>query len=313
MKLSRKQSPPARRSGNPSIRQERASSEDLSERYAFRRNRTLTGSLSPSVASANEHRSELKSSRIHAHDLRRHRRHLGGTLLAVLLLCAGLGFVIYQSIAAVAVTAVTDVPFEAREYERSIQEYLNGRLLERSRVTLNVEELGLYMQQNGHPEIGRVLPETAFADVGTTRISLIFRRPVVVWQSGASRMYVDDTGVAFTRNVYTEPNVKVVDESGISTEGNKVLASNRFLAFIGTTIGRMKANGYTVTQVALPAGTTRQIAVSVEGVDYPIKISVDRPVGEQAEDAARALRYLTARGITPEYVDVRISGKAYYK
>jgi hypothetical protein len=44
-----------------------------------------------------------------------------------------------------------------------------------------------------------------------------------------------------------------------------------------------------------------------------VKFSVDRAVGEQAEDAARAVRYLDGKGMSPEYLDVRISGKAFYK
>ena len=152
-----------------------------------------------------------------------------------------------------------------------------------------------------------------FDGVGASTINLEFRRPAIVWQTGNTRLYVDDTGVAFTRNYYAEPTVSIVDQSGIGTQDNKVLASNRFLAFIGMVVGRMNANGHTVTQVALPAGTTRQIAVSVATVPYPIKYSVDRPVGEQVEDAVRAMAHLSDKGITPEYLDVRVSGKAYYK
>jgi hypothetical protein len=42
-------------------------------------------------------------------------------------------------------------------------------------------------------------------------------------------------------------------------------------------------------------------------------MSVDRPAGEQAEDAMRAIKYLQSKGMTPAYIDVRVGGKAYYK
>ena len=314
MKLpQKKQQQPARRSSLPSARQTRAGNEELSDRYTFRRNRTLTGSLSSGVSSATEHRAELKSSRIHAHDLHRHRRKLSAILLSVLAVGALLALLVYQSVAIVRVKALTDAPVDARQYEEAVQQYLAGRPIERSRLTLNTAELAKYLQTSGYPEVRAVADHMDFDGVGASTINLEFRRPAIVWQTGNTRLYVDDTGVAFTRNYYAEPTVNIVDQSGIGTQDNKVLASNRFLAFIGMVVGRMNASGHTVTQVALPAGTTRQIAVSVVTVPYPIKFSVDRPVGEQAEDAVRAIAYLNAKGISPEYLDVRVSGKAYYK
>ena len=309
----KKQQQPARRSGLSSPRQARATDESLGERYAFRRNRTLTGSLASGVSSVNEHRAELKSTRIHAHDLRHHRRKLSAILLSVLAVGALLALLVYQSVAIVRVKALTDAPVDARQYEEAVQQYLAGRPIERSRLTLNTAELAKYLQTSGYPEVRAVADHMDFDGVGASTINLEFRRPAIVWQTGNTRLYVDDTGVAFTRNYYAEPTVNIVDQSGIGTQDNKVLASNRFLAFIGMVVGRMNASGHTVTQVALPAGTTRQIAVSVVTVPYPIKFSVDRPVGEQAEDAVRAIAYLNAKGISPEYLDVRVSGKAYYK
>ena len=309
----KKQQQPARRSGLSSPRQTRATDESLGERYAFRRNRTLTGSLASGVSSVNEHRAELKSSRIHAHDLRHHRRKLSVILLSVLAVGSLLALLVYQSVAIVRVKAFTDAPIDARQYEDAVQKYLTGRPIERSRLTLDTEKLAKHLQTSGYPEVRAVSERMDFDGVGASIVTLEFRRPAVVWQTGNTRLYVDDTGVAFTRNYYAEPTVSIVDQSGIGTQDNKVLASNRFLAFIGMVVGRMNTNGHTVTQVALPAGTTRQIAVSVATVPYPTKYSVDRPVGEQVEDAVRAMAHLSDKGITPEYLDVRVSGKAYYK
>ena len=66
--------------------------------YAFRRNRTLTGSLLSDVASPSEHSADLKSPRVQAHNLRHHRRKLTLRLIMILACVAGLGWVLYQSI-----------------------------------------------------------------------------------------------------------------------------------------------------------------------------------------------------------------------
>jgi hypothetical protein len=68
-----------------------------------------------------------------------------------------------------------------------------------------------------------------------------------------------------------------------------------------------------VTKVVLPASTTRQLQLSLQNVPYMVKVSVDRPAGAQAEDTARSIRYLSSRGMTPQYLDVRVEGRVFYQ
>lgn len=293
----------------------RVSEFDDSQRYAFRRNRTLTGSLSPGVASANEHNSELQSTRVQAHHLRRHRRRLGVALFAVLVVITGLAWMIWQSIVAVQIVTANGAsqPLNAKPYTDEIERYLSSHPFERNRASFNADAVTTYLQSHGFPEISRVSLDTTHRQVGTATLTVSMRKPVVSWKTGASRLYVDEDGVAFARNYYADPTVEVVDQTGIQTVNNQVLASNRFLGFIGLIIGHLHEQGLTASQVILPADTTHQLLVSMQGVGYPVKISVDRPAADQAEDTARALRYLASKGITPKYLDVRISGRAYYQ
>lgn len=288
---------------------------DDSQRYAFRRNRTLTGSLSPGVASVSEHNSELQSTRVQAHHLRRHRRRLGVALFAVLVVITGLAWMIWQSI--VAVQIVTDngasQPLNTKPYVDEIERYLSSHPFERNRVSFNSSAVTTYLQSHGFPEVSHVSLDATHRQIGTATLTVGMRKPVVSWKTGASRLYVDKDGVAFARNYYSDPTVEVVDQTGIQTVNNQVLASNRFLSFIGLIIGHLHEQGLTVSQVILPADTTHQLLVSIQGLAYPVKISVDRPAADQAEDTARAVRYLASKGITPKYLDVRIGGRAYYQ
>lgn len=303
---------PARRN-NTSASSARASARDLDERYAFRRNRTLTGSLASGVASVSEHRAELKSSRVHAHDLRRHRRKLSAILVGILIGSSALFALIYQSIAIVHIASTAPSPVDQSLYASKIQDYLTLHPLERFRFVVDSENLTNFMQKNGCPEVLRVANATAFDGLGATKFTLEFRQPAVSWSTGSTNLYVDESGNAFTHNYYPDPLVKVVDKTGIGTQDNQVLASTRFLGFIGMVIGKMKQYDMKVTSVTLPEATTRQIEINLENVPYPVKLSVDRPVGEQVEDASRAIRYLVDKGITPDYIDVRVSGRAFYK
>lgn len=314
MKILQKKQQPNRRATS-SQGEGRASAEDLSARYAFRRNRTLTGSLSSDVASASERTAELRSSRVEVHHLRRHRKRLALVLLGVILIICSLAWLIYQSIATVSVVIVdtTTPPVDTAIYERGIQEYLNNHPLERNRATLDTDALTVYLQDNGLPEVLAVGVQDTPSGLGASTLRLTTRTPVVAWKTNAAYLYVDSTGVAFSRNYHAAPQVAVVDQTGIQATDNQVLASSRFLGFIGRVIGQLSTQGLTATQAVLPANTARQVVVSVEGVPYPIKFSADRPAGEQAEDAARAIRYLSSKGIQPEYLDVRVQNRAYYK
>ena len=311
--LQKKQQKPARRTQSGAAQGGRATTAELEERYAFRRNRTLTGSLSSSVSSANEYRAELKSFRVQSHDLHKHRRRLRWMLLLVSVIVVALAWIIYQSVAVPKVSIVGLSRDPDLIYSKKIQEYLNGHLFERSRMTLDTKNLAEYLQQHDCPEVASVSSDMRFVGIGVSEISLTTRRPVVSWKTQADQLYVDDEGVSFTRNYHEQPTVEVIDESGVPTVNNRALVFNRFLTFVGKSIGRFKSQGLTVANVALPVGVSHQVHVTLAEVSYPIKLSVDRSAGEQAEDAARAVRHLQAQGVSPVYLDVRVSGRAYYR
>lgn len=235
-------------------------------------------------------------------------------VFATCVVVALIGWVLFESIA-VPTVVIADLTHDDRhiDYAKKVQPYLDAHPLQRLRATLDTNQLAHYLQENGCPEVESVSPHLTFAGIGMSRMTLTMRHPAVVWKTGTVKLYVDVNGHAFQTNYYDEPNVEVVDQTGIQTNNNQVLASNRFLGFIGRTIGRFESQGFDVTKVVLPANTTRQLLLSINNIAYPVRISVDRPAGEQAEDAARAIRYLDTHGISAQYVDVRVSGKAYYK
>lgn len=311
--MSKKQQQASRRSVNHlPDRRLRSTSAELDTKYSFRRNRTLTGSLASGVASANEQAAELKSSRVQSHHLRRHRRRAFSALLAVGVGGLLLAFLLSQSIMTIRATSSAKNP-DLAMYEQKIHDYLLRRPMERFRFSLNTQALTTYLQAQNMPEVESVASDIKPNGLGKAILELTFRKPVVAWQTAGVKLYVDALGNSFQRNYLPEPAVQVVDQTGIQSQNNQVLASNRFLGFIGKVVGRMKDNGLTVTELILPANTTRQVQVRIQDVPYLVKFSVDRPAGEQAEDAARSVKYISQQGMSPEYLDVRVSGKAFYR
>jgi hypothetical protein len=298
---SRKKSVPSRRLAD---REPHARSDDLPSSQ-FRRNRTLSGIAreTPEV-----------SSRARVHHLARQRRKVGSMLLLILIGIGLLALLLTQMTAKVIITsASTSVSnsIDGAVYEEVINDYLGIHPAERLRFILNEQELSNY--------VAAVVPEVASVDqtgsenIVETRFSITFRKPIAGWQINNRQFYVDDHGIVFEKNYYSAPTVQIIDESGLSPEQGSTVASARFLSFVGRVVGLSKDRGYEVTEAILPSGTTRQLEIRINGVAPRVKLSIDRGAGEQVEDMARALNYLSQRGQNPGYVDVRVSGRAVYQ
>ncbi len=302
--------------GSPRRRQpataERASAENLEQRYAFRRNRTLTGSASSQVAaSASESKAQLKSARVQTHELVRRRRHLGLTLFLVAL-CAAVLFGLISQFTAGVTAKAQDASMQLDSvYEKTIQDYLARHPAERLRFLIDTDALGSYVQSVA-PEVASVKVDGS-AGFGKSAFILTMRRPIAGWSINGNQQYVDSSGTAFARNYFGSPAVQIVDNSGIQVAAGQAIASNRFLGFVGRVVGAAKTQGYITQQVIIPSGSSRQVELRLDGIAYPIKFSVDRAAGEQVEDMVRGIKWLTAHGQTLEYLDVRISGKAFYR
>lgn len=300
-----------RRRQVPQRADERASESDLEERYSFRRNRTITGSASSQVTSTGELNAQLKSPRVQAHELTQKRRHIGAVLLLVIIGSLVLYGLVSQFTAGVVVSAGSfSLPANSR-YEQAIQSYLSAQPVERLRFMINTKHLSEYVQARV-PEVASIRVDGA-AGFGKTAFTATMRQPIAGWSINGHQQYVDGSGTAFEQNYFATPSVQIIDKSGVQVQAGQAVASNRFLSFVGRAVALSKEAGFSVTQVIIPEGTTRQVELRLNRVGYPIKLLVDREPAEQVEDMARAVRWLQAHHKTPKYVDVRVSGEAFYR
>lgn len=293
----------------------RPSQSDLSNRYAFRRNRTLTGSSSAKVTSTNELNAELKSPRAHVHHLTSLRRRILFYLGCVGFVAFGLYLLVSQLVATTTVAvsgAGGSAPAsDVTAYQNAFESYYAARPAERLRFLLN-EKAFVSHVQSARPEVRDIRIEPG-ASLGEASMVVIARDPIARWSIGGANQYVDGEGIVFSRNYFEDPALQIVDNSGLQTDSNRLVASNRFLGFVGRVIAKSQAQNLNVSKVVIPAFTTRQVSVTILGQSTEYKLSVDRSAGEQVEDMTRITRYLAAQKLSPEYVDVRISGKAFYR
>lgn len=313
-KTTRQDNRPARRRQDDASSGARSPASEVSDRYAFRRNRTITGSSSARIASSTELNADLRSPRAHAHHLTTLRRRLLVYFLAVMSVSFVLYLLVSQLTASMSlsVTGAELLPKEDRiAYTATLDEYYAARPIERLRFLLNQDELLSHMQAT-HPELKHIRVESG-DQLGDASVVLEARHAIARWSIDGNNRYVDEEGVVFARNYFKRPTLQIIDNSGIHASSTQAVASNRFLGFVGRVIASSKKQGLEITKVTIPTLTTRQVAVNLKGRHPYYKFSIDRSVGQQVEDMARIDGFMRKQGIAATYVDVRIEGKAFYR
>lgn len=281
--------------------------------YVFRRSRTLTGSVSTQVAAPAAARGQLKTDRLKLHELKAHRRKLLRMLGVVLVIIAFIGFLLANFIMTPGVVASQQSAkqLQVQPYQQSIYDYFADHPMERFGFLLNATNLERFIKQK-HTEIQTLSVERDWYG-GNVRVDMFFRAPLLVWKTGNQQFYVDNQGIAFTYNHFAEPAVAVTDQTGLTPDQSGAVASTRFIRFLGRMVGAVNDYGKGKVVAIIIPPSTREIDLRLQGRDYPIKTNSDRDPLQQAEDVATALTHLDQKGIKPQYVDLRVAHKAFYK
>jgi hypothetical protein len=290
-----------------------SSSDDVSLKLsgAFRRSQTL---VKKAVGDSNSVDLGIDSPRTHIHNLATKRRKIFGVFLIVLASVILLWLLISNFTATVNIVTPelsTSKSIDNSRYSSVIQEYFDTNPFGRFSFFLDQAALSDYVA-NKLPEVKSVV-EKNMTSIGETNFSVIMRIPVAGWKIGDKKYYVDAAGTAFEKNYFDEPAVQIVDNSGASLQTGSASVSKRFLSFVGRIIAASQSSGYPVIQAVLPINTTRELDIILKDSGLLVKLSIDRKVGEQIEDMSRAVQYFKNSGRVPTYIDVRVSGKAFFK
>ena len=269
----------------------------------FRRSRTIAGSGLSFSADSTE--------RSQANQLIKQRRKLSSILVSLILGCAIIALLLTQLIININVlTPSAKSSSQVDLYEKVANEYFSNHPLERLLFALDYDSLNKYFLEHA-PEVQSVRFESG--GLTSTTMKLIFRQPVIKWSTGGQEYFVDSNGVTFNRNYFDDPKIAVDDQSGIPTSAGQEVLNKPFMSFIGQSIAKIKDKGYTVTGVILPVDTVRQVTFSLEGQRPVLRMTLDRGVDAQVGQAMRAIEYFNANGASPEYIDVRVDQRVFYK
>lgn len=294
------------------------SMEESQNEYSFRRSRTLSGSLSSSVTASKTRQPDLKSDRVKLHELHSSHRFLRAGLILLLGLVLVSGFLLAHSMLFADIRLAYQRAIPASEQEslqQMLTDYVNRNPSQAFTVSFNEQQAAQFLQQT-HPEVAFIEADVSWFGIGADALRIGFRKPIVVWQIAGQRYYVSKDGVAFKRYWGPQPRLKVEDQSGYQPELAKEdsVASQRFIGYLGQLLGKLQDSKRVgiVERVVIPP-VPQQLHLYIGDRNYPIKTNTMRNPTAQAHDIAYALKYFDEQQITPEYVDVRVEGKAYYK
>lgn len=286
------------------VAQRQADTAKASRSDNFRRSATLGQSRQAVDLSDSERQTAWR--------LRLRRRRLVRWLVVAVLVIGVVLLLLTQLVAKVDIQASRhERSGEYQQYLKVMEDYYRARPIERLRFMIDQAALNAFFLERT-PEIKSV-NIVGSGDLTKGVLQVAFRQPVAQWASGNQVYFVDEAGVTFQHNYFDTPGVVVSDRSGVPAEAGQEVVNRRFLSFLGQSVALFRDSGLSVAEVVLPPSTVRQVEFKLQDREYIIKMTVDRPASAQVNQALKALKYVSEKGISPEYIDVRVDQRVFYR
>ncbi len=239
------------------------------------------------------------------------RRKLGAFFMILAIFISLISIFLFQFISKVSVVSNESKSQSLSKYEKSVEEYLNINPSERILSNLNKNAL-LESLQKDYPEVLSI-SDIKFNGLISYKIYLNFRKPVASWLVDGKEFFVDSEGVSFNVNNFEKPSLNIIDDSGAIVSNGKNVASSSFFSFIGKLVSAANKQGLEVSKIRIPPLSLRQVEVSVKGVSYFARMSTADSAEGQIINFKKAIEYFITHKISPNYIDLRIEGRGYYK
>jgi len=202
-------------------------------------------------------------------------------------------------------------------YAQAVHRLFVSTPLNGNKVTINAAAITKELRRQ-YPELAGVsLSLPVFGHQPVVYLQPATPRLILSGQSGQS-FVVDRAGRALlsTNRVGRLDDLKapvVTDQSGLLMKAGETVIDSNSVAFISEVVGQLEAKGLVVSSLTLPQGTS-ELMVGISGAPYAVKFNIRGDAREGAGAFLAVKRHLDGQHIQPsQYVDVRVSGRAYYK
>lgn len=255
--------------------------------------------------------------------LQRLRQHSGLFFLVVVVLIFAVFEMQLSAVPKVVSLAnSSDAPFlqSTDVYQREAAKLFQSSLSNRNKFTVNAPaiEAALQAKFSELKDVSVALPILGHQPVVYVQPA----SPAIILAASNGTFVVDENGRALIKADVTTrlENFKVptvTDQSGLQIQLGKQALSHSTTDFIQTVIGQLQAQHISIKAMTLPAASS-ELDVYVSGKSYFVKFNLQDTVSSAANVQAGTFlalqQYLHREQKTPsQYIDVRLSGRAYYK
>ncbi len=271
------------------------------------------------ISSSKSSRPRLFGFKTSSSSLKKHLRNLPTYIAAFLILGSLLYALLLDTQPKVLVgRAATSNSLLRNEavYQQAIATMLSKSVFNRTKLTTNTQSI--------ESQIKKTFPEIQEA---TVTLPIIGRRPIIgldpaeptfIVNSSSGSFIIGKDGRALIKTSdirkSSQPVLPIIqDDSGLSIEQGSIALPKEYVAFITTLIEQLSAKKLKVQNLQLPA-IINELRVTVTGQKYFIKLNLDGDARQQVGTYLTVKEKLQSQNVTPaEYIDVRISERAYYK
>ncbi len=208
---------------------------------------------------------------------------------------------------------------DSQKYQQAAHAALRQSILNGNKLTVDTSVVSKRLS-NDFPELRTV----------SVSLPVFGRQPVVYVQPATPQILLatqhdgtfvlDSAGRALAA---TTPQMKlpsgdkalplVTDQSGLRIKSGDIALPSNSVRFITEVTGQLKAKEIGIESLTLPQQTSA-LDVKIAGTPYFVKYSLQGKAREQSGTFLATREYLIGKNITPsQYIDARVTGRAYYK
>lgn len=144
------------------------------------------------------------------------------------------------------------------------------------------------------------------------KLTATLKQPALGWMTGDQAYLLDRDGSAIGTLPAGSTLPAVIDGSNLPVKLGQHVTSSRFIVFMTELAPVLVRLGLAPSRYEVKE-TTLDLYVTTNR-NYRLILDTSRPAGEQVADLQTLLGFLARQGKAPvEYIDLRITGKAYYK
>lgn len=196
------------------------------------------------------------------------------------------------------------------EVSDQLMEIMNSSILGRNIIFINTDKLASQFAEK-NPQLSNI--KIHKRPINGIEITIVERQPSLIWRSGNTQYVLSEDGRAYSQWGGGSTELTIVTDSANLpvTLGQQVVPAS-FIIFTRQLISRLNEQKFTYDGISVPE-TTSEVYVKTKA-GYIVKFDSTRQVNEQMTDLKAVLTSLAKQKKQPaEYIDLRISGKVFYK